>query len=140
MTASMVSRCIAVGSAASCSGRDASATGFATGAPAVGDVEENDVAERTSGHRRRAARFDEVYAHLSRLALELDETIDGLEDKWLSDGEAAILALPIAHLQLGLRRLDQVVHEAEQLDQRPRIARLRAESSSLPADETRLAA
>lgn len=63
---------------------------------------------------------------LCRLACDVDETTARLEDWHLSDGEAALLAVPILHLTIALRRLEQIVHEVEKLDQRPRLERLRS--------------
>jgi hypothetical protein len=67
-----------------------------------------------------------LYARLSRLALDLDEALDPLESWYLSDGEADLLSVPILHLSIVLRRLEQLVFEVHALDQRPRRERLAA--------------
>lgn len=63
---------------------------------------------------------------LCRLACELDEASALLDAEFLSTGEAVLLTTPIAHLTIALARLEQIVHEVEQLDQHPRLARLQA--------------
>ena len=65
---------------------------------------------------------------LCRLACEIDETIDRLEEWHLTDNEADFLSIPVLHLRIALRRLEQIVHEAQALDQRPRLERLETRS------------
>lgn len=62
---------------------------------------------------------------LCRLACDVDETIDGLGEWHLTDEEADLLSVPILHLRIALARLEQIIHEVEALDQRPRLERLR---------------
>jgi hypothetical protein len=63
---------------------------------------------------------------LCRLACDVDEAIDQLEAWHLTDLEADLLGAPILHLAIALRRLEQIVHEVEALDQRPRLEQLKA--------------
>lgn len=63
---------------------------------------------------------------LCRLACDIDELIDPLEDWHLTDDEADLLAIPVLHLSIVLRRLEQLTFEARALDQRPRRERLAA--------------
>jgi hypothetical protein len=85
------------------------------------------------GHSSQPARQDPLASsvnalnvRLCRLACEIDETIDPLETTHLSQEQADVLSIPILHLTIALRRLEQIVHEVETLDQRPRYERLRA--------------
>jgi hypothetical protein len=73
-----------------------------------------------------ASSVKALHLRLCRLACDIDETIDPLEDWHLTDAEAALLSVPVLHLTIALRRLEQIVHEVHALDQRPRLERLRA--------------
>lgn len=73
-----------------------------------------------------AGGVSSLNVRLCRLACDVDETIDGLKDWHLTDEEADLLSVPILHLTIALRRLEQIVHEVEKLDQRPRLERLKA--------------
>jgi hypothetical protein len=63
---------------------------------------------------------------LCQLAIDVDRLIDRFESLDLSDGETDLLSVPALHVSICARRLEQLVHEARALDQRPRIERLRA--------------
>jgi hypothetical protein len=73
-----------------------------------------------------ASSVNAVNVRLCRLACDVDEAIDQLEAWHLTDGEAELLGSPTLHLAIALRRLEQIIHEAEALDQRPRLERLKA--------------
>jgi hypothetical protein len=73
-----------------------------------------------------AGSVNAVNVRLCRLACDIDEAIDQLEGWHLTDGEAELLGLPIMHLAIALRRLEQIVYEVQKLDQRPRLEKLRA--------------
>jgi hypothetical protein len=60
------------------------------------------------------------------LACDIHDPLDPLETTHLSQEQADVLSIPILHLTIALRRLEQIVHEVETLDQRPRYERLRA--------------
>ncbi len=75
--------------------------------------------------RRRDVDVASIDVRICRLACEVDAAVSALEAMFLSDGEAELLGAPVLHLALGVARLEQLIHEAEQLDQRPRRERLR---------------
>jgi hypothetical protein len=71
-----------------------------------------------------ARNVNAVTIKISRLALDIDELVDQLERSHLTDAEAALVGVPTMHLAIVAGRLEQVVHEAQALDQRPRLERL----------------